>query len=67
MKTNRETKADTPTQLTEEEHGAVLMIHHAVSGEDRWKCGLEYIGRLLDGARGYAEEAAARILPASGI
>ena len=59
----RKTKTDTSTQLTAEEHSAFLRIHHATAGEDRWKCGLEYIGRRLDDARACAEAAAARILP----
>jgi len=59
----RKTRTDTPTQLTAEEHNAFLRIHHATAGEDRWKCGLEYICNRLDDARGYAEAAAERILP----
>ena len=51
------------TALTDEEHRALLRIHYATSGEDRLKCGLEYIGRLLDNARADAENAATRILP----
>lgn len=49
--------------LTNEEHRALLRIHYATSGEDPLKCGLEYIGRLLDNARANAENAATRILP----
>ncbi len=63
MKATRKTKTDTPTQPTAEEHNALLRIHHVTAGEDRWKCGLEYICNRLDDARGYAEAEAERILP----
>ncbi len=63
MGTKRKTKTDTPTRLTAEEHEALLRIRYATAKEDRWKCGLEYIGRRLDDARACAEAAAARILP----
>ena len=63
MNMKRKTKADTPTQLTAEEHSAFLRIHHATVGEDRWKCDLEYICNRLDDARGNAEAAAEGILP----
>ena len=63
MGTKRKTKADTPAYLTDAETAAHRRIVLSTASEDRWKCGLEYIGNLLDNAQGYAEAAAARILP----
>lgn len=56
-------KTDTPVQATAEVTAAHRRIFLSTAKEDRWKCGLEYIGRRLDDARACAEAAAARILP----
>ena len=63
MPTKRKTETDTPAQATAEVTAAHRWIILSTAKEDRWKCGLEYIGRRLDDARACAEAAAARILP----
>lgn len=62
MNTKRQ-KTDTPVQATAEVTAAHRRIFLSTAKEDRWKCGLEYIGRRLDDARACAEAAAARMLP----
>lgn len=51
------------SEMTEELHNAVMRVHYATKDEDRWKSGLEYIGRRLTDATTNAKNAAERILP----
>lgn len=63
MKKNKTAGKTALTDLTDKQDAALRQIQRETKGEDRNTNGLEYIGRLLDGARASAEKAASKVLP----